>query len=386
MQGKRNPTGIRVRHRQECASDEGRRCNCKPAYEAWVFSKREGRKLRKTFPTLAAAKAWRADALAEIRQGTLRAATTITLRGAAQGWLSGARGGIVRNRSGDRYKPSTLRGYEAALRDRVLPILGGYQLVEIRRGDLQSLVKRMQAEGVSPSTIRNALLPVRAIYREAMALDQVAVNPTSGLSLPAVRGVRDRIASPIEAMSLLAAVPEQDRALWTTAMYAGLRSGELQALQWSDVDFKAGILTVRRSWDRVAGPVKPKSRAGQRTVPMAARMRVALVEHRLRRGRPLSGLVFGRSEARPFQPSSVLSRARRAWRRAGLDSITLHECRHTFASLMIAAGVNAKALSSFMGHASITMTMDRYGHLMPGSEAEAATLLDGYLDSEAKSA
>ena len=62
-----------------------------------------------------------------------------------------------------------------------------------------------------------------------------------------------------------------------------------------------------------------------------------------------------------------------------LDPITLHECRHTFASLMIAADVNAKALSAYMGHASVTITLDRYGHLMPGNEDEAAGLLDAYL-------
>jgi integrase len=65
-----------------------------------------------------------------------------------------------------------------------------------------------------------------------------------------------------------------------------------------------------------------------------------------------------------------------------LNRITLHECRHTFASLMIAAGVNAKALSTFMGHAAIGITLDRYGHLMPGSEAEAAGLLDAYLAAQ----
>jgi len=59
--------------------------------------------------------------------------------------------------------------------------------------------------------------------------------------------------------------------------------------------------------------------------------------------------------------------------------VTLHECRHTFATLMIAAGVNAKALQTFMGHSSITVTLDRYGHLFPGSEEEAANLLDAYL-------
>jgi integrase len=59
--------------------------------------------------------------------------------------------------------------------------------------------------------------------------------------------------------------------------------------------------------------------------------------------------------------------------------ITLHECRHTFALLMIAAGVNAKALSTYMGHAQIAITLDRYGQLMPGNEDESAALLDGYL-------
>jgi integrase len=82
----------------------------------------------------------------------------------------------------------------------------------------------------------------------------------------------------------------------------------------------------------------------------------------------------------PFQPTSVSNRARRAWNDAGLEPIKLHECRHTFASMMIAAGVNAKTLSTYMGHAGVAMTYDRYGHLMPGNEAEAAGLLDAYLD------
>ena len=72
----------------------------------------------------------------------------------------------------------------------------------------------------------------------------------------------------------------------------------------------------------------------------------------------------------------------KAWKKAKLERITLHECRHSFASLMIAAGVNAKALQTFMGHANISITLDRYGHLMPGTEAEAAGLLDAYLKAE----
>jgi integrase len=69
-----------------------------------------------------------------------------------------------------------------------------------------------------------------------------------------------------------------------------------------------------------------------------------------------------------FAARSVTKRAHRTWRRVGLAPIGLHECRHSFASFMIAAGVNAKALSTYMGHASVTITFDRYGHLMPGNE------------------
>jgi integrase len=101
-----------------------------------------------------------------------------------------------------------------------------------------------------------------------------------------------------------------------------------------------------------------------RTVPIAAVLRDYLDEHRLRTR--TEGLVFGRSAETPFDSRALARRAATAWK--GLEPISLHECRHTFASLMIAAGVNAKALSTFMGHASITITLDRYGKLFPGSE------------------
>lgn len=133
-------------------------------------------------------------------------------------------------------------------------------------------------------------------------------------------------------------------------------------------------------------------------MPIPVALRDYLTEHRMTR--EPEGLVFGRTPTTPFEPSGVVGRAMRAWgwkqvpskrgpgprhgwvkaRKAALEPIGLHECRHTFASLMIGAGVNAKALSSYIGHASVTITFDRYGHLMPGNEAEAAALLDAYLE------
>jgi integrase len=98
----------------------------------------------------------------------------------------------------------------------------------------------------------------------------VAVNPTTGMQLPASRRGRDRIVDPAEAARLLAALPAAERALWATALYAGLRRGELMALRWQDVDLGRSEIRVERSWDQAAGPVEPKSEQSVRTLPLLA--------------------------------------------------------------------------------------------------------------------
>jgi integrase len=372
-------SGIEVRHRTTCACRTGGKCNCKPAYQASVWSARDQKRLRKTFPTLAAARAWRAEAQTAIHRGTMRGPVAITVREAGNALIEGMRSGGVRTRSGDRYKPSAIRGYEAALRDRIVPILGGKRLGDVQRRDVQRLADDLLAEGRDPSTIRNALMPLRVIYRRALEDGDVAINPCTSLRLPAVRGRRERIASPDEAQQLLAALPERDRPIWATALFAGLRRGELMALRWEDVDLAAGVIRIERSYDdKGRVEIEPKSRAGQRTIPIVGALRDVLVEHKARQSRD-EGLVFGSSAETPFQPSNLWRRAQRAWKRADLEPIGLHEARHTFASVLIAAGVNAKAITTYMGHASIQTTYDLYGKLMPGSESEAAALVDAYL-------
>jgi len=115
---------------------------------------------------------------------------------------------------------------------------------------------------------------------------------------------------------------------------------------------------------------------------MSPLLRSYLAAHRLRRGGGAEAeLVFGRSKGRPLRADTLMERGRKVWRDAGLKPVGLHECRHTYAAFMIAAGVNAKALSSYMGHSTISMTLDRYGHLMPGNEDEAAAMLESYLSA-----
>jgi integrase len=145
-----------------------------------------------------------------------------------------------------QHKPSAIRGYERCLRLRILPALGAKRLSDVQRREVQALVDRMLGDGLDPATIRNTLNPLQAIFRRAMQREQVAVNPTQGLDLPRAQGRRERIASPEEAGELLLAVPDGDRAVWATAMYAGLRRGELRALRWADVDLASGVIRVER--------------------------------------------------------------------------------------------------------------------------------------------
>ena len=372
--------GIEVRHTRACRSRTGGRCTCKPGYRAAVWSERDGKRIKKTFPTLSAAKGWRADAQVALRSGALRAPSPHSVRQAADAWLEGAKVGSVRNRSGDTFKPSVIRGYEQALRDRVLPVLGSFKLSDLRRPDVQELADKSVAEGHNPSTVRNALMPLRALYRWHLARGDVAVNPTTCIELPAACGRRDRIVSPDKGARLLAALPASERALWATALYAGLRLGELRGLRWEDVNLAGGTIRRRALLGCKGGnhrAEEPRRVAGESQ--FVAALRDHLVEHRMRQGREI-GLVFGRTEVVPFGLSTAYERSRKAWDAVKLDGITFHEARHTFASILIAAGVNAKAICTYMGHSSITVTYDKYGHLMPGSESEAIGLVDAYLE------
>jgi len=374
-------TGIDVRHARSCRSRAGGgRCNCTPTYQASVFDVRQGRKVRKTFPSKAAARTWRQDALVAVRNGKLAEAQPKTsMREACDAWIADARKGIVRPRSGDPFKPGTIRAYDQALRLRVYPTLADVAFYRVRRVHLQDLVDQLVVTGVAPATINTTVGALGAIYSRAVHRDELDVSPTTGVRVPAARNGRERFATPDEAVRLLAAVPARDRAVWATAMYAGLRRGELMALRWTDIDLKGGTIDVVRSWDPEHGPGDTKNR-NRRHVPIAATLREHLAVERLRQPHGVE-LCFGLSAGHPFRPDRLQERADDAWKAAKLDRLTLHDCRHTFASLAIAAGVNAKALSTYLGHSSVAITLDRYGHLMPGNEAEAATLLDAYLEA-----
>lgn len=391
----KQPGGIVTRHSRSCASRDGRKCNCAPTYEAWISSRREKRRIRKSFSpaiygsgALKTAQTWLLDAQKAQQLGTLREPSRQTLRQAGESWVEGAKSGEILARGGRPYKPSLIRSYERALRLRVYPELGDIRLSELAVPELQRFVNKLVADGGNASTIHNTVNPVRAIYRHAIAVGDVAVNPTTGIQLPSVDSARERTATPAEADELLAALPASEQALWATAFFGGLRRGELRALRVSDVDVKAGVINVSRSWDDVEGETQPKSRKGTRKVPIPALLSRRLAEHLAATGRRGEDFIFGSTPSAPFDPNKVRRVALQAWEAENkkqadrnlppLEPIGLHECRHTYVSFMYEAGIPLETIGDFVGHASTYMT-DRYRHLMPDALQQARAKMDALL-------
>lgn len=375
-------TGIYLRHSPRCVGGFDGPCDCHPKYQAQVHSAKDRKPVRKTFRTLPEARRWRHKAKEALRKGELSAPSSVLLKDAAGQWVKDAEAGIIRTRSGEPYKPSAIRGYEAALRRYLIPELGHLRLSAITRKRVQEFVDSLARTEMAPATVANSIAPLRVIYRRAVDREEIHVNPTERLRLPRDRRRRERIAEPREVQALLAALDERHRLIWAFAIYTGLRKGELQALKWENIDLQQGVLKVEHSLDPKAGLVSPKSESGRRRVPIPQVLAPELVAHMARQSGE-SEFVLTNTKAKPFNSSNVYRVSHRLWGRAGLEPLGFHEARHTYASFMIAAGVNAKALSTYMGHSSITVTIDRYGHLMPGNEKEAAKLLDAFVEKHA---
>jgi integrase len=380
---------IDVVHRRACPArpkDPTARCKCSPSYRVQLRDPRTKEMHRKTFGVKAEAIAWRDDMKIALRHGTARPHTRKTVHEAATALLAGMRDGTVLTRSGERYKPSAIRGYEIGW-GHVKDDLGHLNLGELARRDVQRVIDYMIAEGVPASTVANRLDLLRVVIRRALRDDELTVSPLVGLEVPRQDNRRERVAWTDEARTLLGALPEPDRPLWATAFYAGLRRGELRALRISDVDLEGGWIHVRRSWDDEEGEQKGgKSRAAVRDVPVFDELRpylAALVSPAalLRTGRRGDDLIFGRTGSDPFTPTTVRSRALKAWgwkqvrnpdadgprhvwvkaHEDALEPIGLHEARHTAVSLAAAAGVDDASLLAWFGHADVEMSR-RYRH------------------------
>src|SRR4051812_24298183 len=387
-------------HQAGCPHKRGR-CRCKPSIRVRVWDGNLKTFHTNTLERYPEARAWRDDVRTAVENSTIPAESKQTLGEAADALLEGMRDGSLLDRSGKTYKPSTCRSYAQAVRKYLKPDpIARMRITAVQRANMQKFVDRLRRKGLSASTIANKLDPIRVIFRRAMRRGEGTGDPTKDLELPAVRGRRDRVADRSEAAELVAALPAAEKAFWAAAIYGGLRRGELRALRWTDVelDVEPALIHVRRTWDDVEGEVEVKTDAGFRVVPVTAGLRRLLVAHRAATNRTGKDLVFGRTAVDPFIPSTVRSRALRAWgwkeiknpnpegpkviwvkaHADALDPIAPHEGRHSAASYLIEAGLNDLELTATIGHSDSRTTKRIYGHLFPDSSATIAAKLDAY--------
>lgn len=294
-----------------------------------------------------------------------------------------------------RVRPSTLRTYESYYRLWIEPGIGAVRLRDLRAEHLDALYSRMSRAGRAGASQLQVHRIITRALQVALQREHVArnvahlVDPPSGPKKDPSWLSTEQLAA-----VLAAAATDRYQLRWVVALTLGLRQGEALGLAWSDIDWDAGTLHVRRQLTRapgtgvIMGPLKTTS--SDRVLPLPAtvlrlfreRRRLHL-EERLA-GRSWSGwesagqqheLVFCRDNGRPIDHA----RDYRNWRallvRAGVPAVPLHAARHTTATTLLAAGVPLAVAAGFMGHASTRMT-ERYTHVVPELARLAAVQLE----------
>ena len=285
------------------------------------------------------------------------------------------------------WKPSTRAGNEQMLRARTLPRWGTVELAAIARRDVETWVAELVAAGAQPDVLRRALEPLRAICRLAIEEGALGADPTTRVRLPRQpkRALTVLTVAQVEALAheiehpvyrpaghgARAAAPSHrpDLALAVRlAAYGGPRAGELWALRRRSVDLAGPALLVTESVTEVRGKlvVTPPKTGMSRRVPLPDELREPLAAQLATRPEDPAAWLFVGQTGELVRHLAVYRRHfRPAAARAGVPGTRWHDLRHACASLLIAEGGHPKAVMERLGHSSITVTLDRYGHLFP---------------------
>lgn len=273
-------------------------------------------------------------------------------------------------------KPTTLDSYRSVLRTHLLPRVGDVAVEEVTPRDVEAIAAKMLRDGKAEHTRARTLKLISQVFDFARRRGWCSENPCREVERPQVRESADiRFLGREELEALLSAVDvaekpfgSADRAIFLTAAMTGLRQGELLALRWRDVDWMAKRIRVRRSYVRGHWGT-PKSRSGERSVPLSTRVAGELKRY-LRRSsfRADDDLVFAHPRTGGVLDHGSLSRRfKAALKAAGVRRIRFHDLRHTFGTRMAATGVPMRALQEWMGHRDFRTTLI-YADYEPGED------------------
>ena len=347
--------------------------------EAWIvdYTDQAGDRHIETFARKKDANAYHAKVGVDVRAGIHTAPSkSITVKQAAEDWISAT--------ALEQREASTLAQYRqhaAHINARI----GNVKLANLTAPGINNFRDDL-LKSMSRAMAHKVLSSLKALLRHAQARGNVAQNVALAVKIKANSRDKKRLEIGIDIpttdeIKAIIAAAGRLRPLLLTAIFAGLRSSELRGLRWSDVDFKKGVLHVRQRADRYSIIGKLKSKAGHRTVPLGPQVINALREWRLVCPRGEHGLAFPTPKGGIALHNNVVRAFRKAVRAAGLTDTEgkskytgLHALRHFYASWCInpidrgGQGLQAKVVQQLLGHSSIVMTMDTYGHLFPADE------------------
>jgi integrase len=302
-------------------------------------------------------------------------------------WLEGA--------AKVRVRPRTLQGYKELLGRYIRPDLGKERLSKLTPLQIQRTYAGMLDNGLSAKTVRHAHGVLRAALNQAVKWRLLVVNPALVVELPKTRKKEMQALSPEQATRFLAhAANDRLGALFSLALTTGMRPGEYLGLQWKDIDLKKGAVVVRRTlvpqsdggWEFA----EPKTAQSARTIPLPQSVTCALIEHRkeqaeekLKAGQKYEDhdLVFAGPKGHAIQLRNLVNRHfKPILKQAKLPgTLRLYDLRHSCATLLLAQGEHPKVVSERLGHASITLTLDTYSHVLPTMQQQAADRLEAVL-------
>ena len=282
-----------------------------------------------------------------------------------------------------KVKANTCEFYQSKVRKYIIPALGRVRVDQLTPLQVQSLESECLRRGLSSRSVLHIHRVLSQALKWGVRMGCLSRNVAELVDPPRPKKYQARFLDWSEVRILLEAVgPTCYRDLVLLALLTGLRRSELLALRWQDVDLDNGHMSVSRSLVRLDdgrlefSTTKSGNPRGVDLPAQAVECLSGMLESARETGAVRPGdLVFRSEGGGPMNPDTVTQAFGRTVRKVGLEGFRFHDLRHTHASLLLAEGVHAKVVSERLGHASIQITMDLYGHVMAGIQQEAAVKL-----------
>jgi integrase len=291
----------------------------------------------------------------------------------------------------DTVRLTTYQGYERICRLHIKPSLGRVRLKDLTVVHVRGLYKERLEAGLAPRMVQLVHVTLHKALKQAVADGLIPRNVTEVVKAPQPEKKEIRPLSPKQARTLLEAVKgDRLETLYVLAVTTGMRQGELLGLKWKDVDLETGTVQVRRTLSTRTGKgvtfSPPKTAKGRRSIKLPEVAKISLSKHRnvqLEKRTNLaglwedSGLVFTTRVGTPQGRQELVTRSfKPLLQKAGLPDIRFHDLRHTCATLLLSKGVHAKFVQELLGHATISITLDTYSHVLPGMGDATAGAMD----------